>query len=458
MSKENIYNRLMDAIGNKYGVCGLMGNIQAESGMVSTNMQNSYESRLEMNDTTYTQAVDSGSYTNFVGDRVGYGLCQWTSSGRKNGLLNYARSTGRSIGDENMQIEYLLHELSTSYKYVLDVLKTATSVKEASDIVITKYERPASVGATASEATRNKALATRQKLGEEIYKQYCTEESEEKPMATKIIALDAGHGMSTSGKRCMKAIDPNETREWYLNDRISDRLEELLADYDCKVVRVGDTTGKKDISMAQRVKTANNINADAYVSVHHNAGLNGRKGGGTVVYYYSSKAERKTQAESLYNEVVNRTGLVGNRSSKVIKKGFYVIRNTSMPAFLIENGFMDSYTDVPIILTAEHAEKTAQGILAFLVKNFALVKKVAENGANTKPQTQPSDDGELPMLRKGSKGTAVKVWQIIVGTTADGVFGNDTENATKTFQKNNGLTVDGIVSEKSWEAGLDSLH
>ena len=275
---------------------------------------------------------------------------------------------------------------------------------------------------------------------------------------SKIIALDAGHGMNTGGKRCMKAIDPNETREWYLNDRISDRLEELLADYDCKVVRVGDTTGKKDISMAQRVKTANNINADVYVSVHHNAGLNGKKGGGTVVYYYSSKPERKTQAESLYNEVVNRTKLVGNRSSKVIKKGFYVIANTSMPAFLIENGFMDSYTDVPIILTAEHAEKTAQGILAFLVKNFALVKKKAGNVANTKPQTQPCDDGELPVLRKGSQGTAVKVWQIIVGTEADGVFGNDTENATETFQKNNGLTIDGIVGEKSWEAGLDSLH
>lgn len=202
----------------------------------------------------------------------------------------------------------------------------------------------------------------------------------------KIIALDAGHGVNTAGKRCMKAIDPNETREWYLNDRISDRVEELLADYDCKVVRVGDTTGKKDISRSQRVATANNINADVYISVHHNAGINGGYGGGTVVYYYSTKPERKEQAQRLYNEVVNRTGLVGDRGSKILKKAFDVVKNTKMPAFLIENGFMDSRVDVPIILSAEHAEKTAQGILAFLVKEYSLNKKEVVNEANTKPQ------------------------------------------------------------------------
>jgi hypothetical protein len=57
------------------------------------------------------------------------------------------------------------------------------------------------------------------------------------------------------------------------------------------------------------------------------------------------------------------------------KKGFYVIKNTKMPAFLIENGFMDSRTDTPVILTKEHAEKTVQGILAFLVEELGLTVK-----------------------------------------------------------------------------------
>lgn len=220
----------------------------------------------------------------------------------------------------------------------------------------------------------------------------------ESKVMSKIIALDAGHGMSTSGKRITLAGYP-DTKEWYLNDRISDRVEELLLDYDCQVVRVGDTTGKKDISLAQRVKTANNVNADVYISVHHNAGINGGTGGGTVVYYYSSKAERATQAKALYDAIVARTGLVGNRSEKVKKNGFYVVKNTSMPAFLIENGFMDSKTDVPIILSDAHAEKTAQGIVAFLVKEFNLQKKQV---VETKPETPKTETKKLYRVQVGA--------------------------------------------------------
>lgn len=221
----------------------------------------------------------------------------------------------------------------------------------------------------------------------------------------KIIALDAGHGMSTAGKRITLAGYP-DTREWYLNDRISDRVEELLSDYDCQVVRVNDTTGKKDISLAQRVKTAKNVNADVYISVHHNAGVKGKligyKGklaGGTVVFYYSSKAERKTQAQSLYNEIVSRTGLVGDRANQIVKQALYVLRNTSMPAFLVENGFMDSPTDVPIILSDAHAEKTAQGIVAFLVKEFNLQKKQV---VETNPEVPKTETKKLYRVQVGA--------------------------------------------------------
>ena len=60
-------------------------------------------------------------------------------------------------------------------------------------------------------------------------------------------------------------------------------------------------------------------------------------------------------------------------------------------------------------------------------------------------------------IKKGSKGNAVKVWQIIIGTTADGNFGSGTEKMTKDWQENHGLTVDGIVGKNSWKAGLESL-
>lgn len=209
-------------------------------------------------------------------------------------------------------------------------------------------------------------------------------------MAKMIIALDAGHGMKTAGKRCLKSLDPGETREWQLNSRIADRVQGLLSAYGCTVLRVDDTTGAEDISLSARVKAANSAGAAIYISVHHNAGLNGRHGGGTVVFYCSGSQERLAQAQRLYDAVVGQTGLRGNRSQKVVNKGFYVIRNTKMPAFLIENGFMDSPEDIPVILSVEHAEKTAQGILNFLKAELSL-QEAGQAQGNTPAAPGPQD-------------------------------------------------------------------
>ena len=120
-----------------------MGNLQAESGLNANNLQNSYESSLGLNDNDYTQAVDSGSYNNFVNDSAGYGLAQWTYYSRKQALIDFAREKGTSIGDLQTQMEFLWKELSESYTGVLNALKNAASVREASDVVLKNFERPA---------------------------------------------------------------------------------------------------------------------------------------------------------------------------------------------------------------------------------------------------------------------------------------------------------------------------
>ena len=192
---------------------------------------------------------------------------------------------------------------------------------------------------------------------------------------TPILVMSAGHGYNTLGKRCLKKIDPNQTREWWLNDRITDMAQaDLEANYECIILRADDTTGAKDISLAKRVKLANDACADFFMETHHNAGVNGGAGGGTVVFYYASE-EMRRKAQMLYNFVTDETGLYGNRCEQVVKKGFYTIKNTKMPALLLENGFMDSQTDVPKILSYEHARKTADGIVAFLVKECKLEPK-----------------------------------------------------------------------------------
>lgn len=161
-TEKVIWDYLMSKINNPYGVAGLMGNLKAESGLNPKNLQNSCEKKLNLTDETYTRAVDNGMYKNFATDKCGYGLAQWTSSGRKQGLLN---SKGNdSIGDLTVQLNFLWKELSTSYKIVLERLKTAFSVREASDIVLTKFERPKNQ----SDAVK----ANRASYGQEYFDKY----------------------------------------------------------------------------------------------------------------------------------------------------------------------------------------------------------------------------------------------------------------------------------------------
>lgn len=224
-------------------------------------------------------------------------------------------------------------------------------------------------------------------------------------MATKIIAIDAGHGYNTGGRRCLKKFDPAEHREWWLNDRIADLVEtELVRDYDCKVVRADDTTGAKDISLSNRVKTANSANAHMYISIHHNAGINGGKGGGTVVYSYKNDTD-KARAVRLYNYLIAQTNLVGNRADKTSVGDFYVINKTKMPALLIENGFMDSSVDVPIIISQAHAEKTAKGIVNFLVAELKIEKKKVV--VTPKPTTTPTVQSSLYYPKCDKKYTTI---------------------------------------------------
>lgn len=147
-NEEKIWNFLICKGLSKAGAAGLMGNLYAESALNPKNLQNSYESKLGYTDDSYTAAVDSGSYNNFVNDSAGYGLAQWTYWSRKQNMLEFARAAGKSIGDLEMQLDFLFKELSEGYKSVLSVLKTATTVKVASDSVLLNFERPADTGTT----------------------------------------------------------------------------------------------------------------------------------------------------------------------------------------------------------------------------------------------------------------------------------------------------------------------
>lgn len=196
------------------------------------------------------------------------------------------------------------------------------------------------------------------------------------------IALSAGHGYHIPGKRCLKELDPQETREWVLNARVCDQLEKVLGDYDgVEVLRLDDPSGAENPSLSTRVARANGWPADLYLSIHHNAGVKGDSGGGIVAYTHPQSSKTSVEwRDELYEALIEHTGLRGNRSRPKTTGDFYVLRATQMPAVLLELGFMDSSTDVPVILTEDYARACAQAIGEVLVRRGGLTHKTQGEG------------------------------------------------------------------------------
>lgn len=170
--EQTIWDYLYGQIGNAYGTAGLMGNLYAESGLKTTNLEDQYEQKLGYTDEAYTAAVDNGTYTNFAKDSAGYGLAQWTYSTRKAALLEYVKAKGTSIGDLTSQLQFLFKELGNN-PYILSALKNATSVKAASDVILTKFEQPADQ----SDSMKNKRASYGQTYFDKYAKATSTETS-----------------------------------------------------------------------------------------------------------------------------------------------------------------------------------------------------------------------------------------------------------------------------------------
>lgn len=167
MSKRTLYEYFKSQGMNDYGVCGLLANIQKESGFKANNLQNTGNKKLNMTDEQYTRAVDNGTYTRdeFCKDGNGYGLAQHTYFSRKAALYTFMKLSKVSIGDEAKQAEFIVKEMKTSYKGVWNTLCNAKSVKEASDKVMLEYEKPADQSAA--------ARAERAGYGQAIYNEFC---------------------------------------------------------------------------------------------------------------------------------------------------------------------------------------------------------------------------------------------------------------------------------------------
>ena len=139
MSAQTIYNKLRAAGLSHAGACGMLGNLMAESSLISNIAQ---RGMTKLTDEQYTAKFDMAPEVCYR-DGVGYGLAQWTYWTRKKALSEFAISRGVSVGDEKMQADFVAEELRKDYPALFSFLCTTDDLYAATDRVCREYEQPA---------------------------------------------------------------------------------------------------------------------------------------------------------------------------------------------------------------------------------------------------------------------------------------------------------------------------
>lgn len=275
---------------------------------------------------------------------------------------------------------------------------------------------------------------------------------EENAMVIRKVAVDAGHGLYTAGKRT-----PAGEREWSFNNKVALALIAYLNTFqDVQVLRVDDPTGKTDVGLTARTNRANAWGADIYVSIHHNANTGNWgtwSGVETFVMTGSSASSGSMKlAKLVHPKVVSAMGL---KDRGIKAANFAVLRQTKMPAILTEGGYMDSTID--IVKMRNDAVMRNQGtfIAEGIASYFGLTKKPSQASrpiAIEKPEAKG-------YLINGDEGGAVQALQTnlnklantigITKLTVDGKFGDGTEQAVRKFQAYYKLEADGIYGKGS---------
>lgn len=225
---------------------------------------------------------------------------------------------------------------------------------------------------------------------------------------SKKIALDAGHGLNTSGKQT-----PDGIKEWSLNDKVRDKVVAFLSEYDCEIIHTDNNEGNTDESLSARTNKYLNAGVDCFVSIHHNA-YNGKWNNATGVEVFTDKTPTDADtrlAKCIYERLVKYTGLKG-RGIKA--ENWWVINQNKIPAVLVEGGFMDGSNDYKVITSdvgqTSYAKAVADGIIEFA----NLQKKTPAPVETPKPEiTHTIKKGDLVNIKSNAKyysGKAVPSW------------------------------------------------
>lgn len=176
------------------------------------------------------------------------------------------------------------------------------------------------------------------------------------------VVLDAGHGGSASGA----VYDDIMEKDIALP--ITLRVEELLQAAGCNVVM----TRTEDVYMDlyDRSDVANEAKGDVFISIHANASSSNRSFQGTFTYYYPNSARGEKLAGAVQAGVVASAGSIDRG---LLSNDYVVLRETNMPACLVETGFMSSHEELMKLIQPSYQEKMAQGIARGILDYLAVL-------------------------------------------------------------------------------------
>ena len=164
------------------------------------------------------------------------------------------------------------------------------------------------------------------------------------------VIIDAGHGGSDGGTVSGKIIEKD------INLSVALKLKTILEDNNIEVILTRNSDEK--MSLAQRTSVANDSNADFFISLHCNYYEDDAQIAGLECYYNSPDAtESKAYAESIIH-AVSLSNDVKTRYAKT--ENYYVLRNTQIPAVLVEMGFLSNYSESQKLLSDDYQEILAQ--------------------------------------------------------------------------------------------------
>lgn len=266
-----------------------------------------------------------------------------------------------------------------------------------------------------------------------------------------LIAANDEHGLNppTAGKRT--PVLPYINRSFYENEfNRAAKYEFIFACLRCGFNVFDVHPEVQDVSVSTRVVRTNRARPALIVTFAYNASGSGttfNSAQGIEVYYspYNSFANQsRNLSNDVYNALLEKTKRPG-RFVGTLSVG--ILSNVNCPSTLIEAGFMTNFQEAKLMLNPifvnNVGEGACKGVCEYL--NVPYVERELQN---------------YPTIRRGNSGNFVILLQYLLNQygynlAIDGSFGNNTQKAVLDFQKNNGLTQDGIVGRNTWSALLN---